>query len=235
MMFVNKAVSIIKSKKEMAITTSCIAFSIIFGFLSNDLWIGGTILATGLIGAYYASEGKRINYILGLINYLLMAYVAYKNHLHGILFFYTFIFAPLQVIGFFSWKKQSNADNTVNARRFTLKTALFIMGLSIVCSFILGYLLSLIPNQQLSYLDASTNCINLFGVILMIMRYQEAFWLWLVNNILDLILWTLVLLSNGEGAFMMFCASAGFLFINIYGIIKWHRMSANNDLQKSEG
>jgi len=46
--------------------------TVISGIISKDLMIGGTILLTGLLCAYFASEGKRINYILGLINYLLM-------------------------------------------------------------------------------------------------------------------------------------------------------------------
>lgn len=61
------------------------------------------------------------------------------------------------------------------------------------------------------------------------MRYEEAFWLWLCNNILDLIIWTLVLIRGGEGAFMMFVASVGFLPINIYGIYKWHKKAVEGD------
>ena len=88
------------NKKYFAITIICIIISIISGIISNDLLIGGAILLTGLLCAYFASEGKRINYALGLINYLLMGYVAFKNNLFGIFFFYLFIFSPLQVKGF---------------------------------------------------------------------------------------------------------------------------------------
>lgn len=58
----------------------CVVMSIISGIIAQDVLIGGTILATGLLCAYFASEGKRVNYILGLINYLLMGYVAFKNN-----------------------------------------------------------------------------------------------------------------------------------------------------------
>ena len=88
------------NKKYFAITLICLIISIVSGIISNDLLVGGNILLTGLLCAYFASEGKRINYILGLINYLLMGYVAFKNNLFGIFFFYIFIFSPLQVKGF---------------------------------------------------------------------------------------------------------------------------------------
>lgn len=80
------------NKKYFVVITICLIISIISGILSNDLLIGGTILLTGLLCAYFASEGKRINYVLGLINYLLMGYVAFKNNLFGIFFFYLFIY-----------------------------------------------------------------------------------------------------------------------------------------------
>lgn len=66
----------------------CIVIPIISGIIAKDLLIGGTILATGLLCAYFASEGKRVNYILGLINYILMGYVTFKNNLFGYFSFY---------------------------------------------------------------------------------------------------------------------------------------------------
>ena len=53
--------------KNIIITCICTIISLISGIISNDIIIGGTILLTGLLCAYFASEGKRINYILGLI------------------------------------------------------------------------------------------------------------------------------------------------------------------------
>lgn len=52
------------NKKYIMITCICILFSLILGILSKDLIVGGTILLTGLLCAYFASEGKRVNYIL---------------------------------------------------------------------------------------------------------------------------------------------------------------------------
>ena len=115
------------SKKYFVIIVMCLIISIISGIVSNDLLIGGTILLTGLLCAYFASEGKRINYILGLINYLLMGYVAFKNNLFGIFFFYLFVFSPLQVKGFITWNKNLNSDKNVKVREFTLKNSIIII------------------------------------------------------------------------------------------------------------
>ena len=209
-------------QKHLIFSLICILISIISGVLSKDLLIGGTILATGLLSAYFASEGKRINYILGLINYLLMGYVSFKNNLYGLFFFYIFIFSPLQINGYIEWNKNLNNDNDVNVREFTLKNSIIITLSCIIGSFILGYLLSQIPEQRLAFMDASANCINLCGVILMILRFKEAWWIWLANNIIDLFIWIITCTEQGKGAIMMLLVAIGYLLINIYGIIKWN-------------
>lgn len=210
------------NKKYIIITCICIIISLISGIISNDIIVGGTILLTGLLCAYFASEGKRINYILGLINYLLMGYVSFINHLYGIFFFYIFIFSPLQVKGFVTWNKNLDEEKKVKVREFTLKNSIIITLSCIVGSLLLGYLLTLIPNQRLVFMDASSNCINLCGVILMILRFKESWWLWLINNVLDLSIWVITFINKGKGSTMMLLVSIGYLLINIYGIIKWY-------------
>ena len=209
------------NKKNIIITLMCLIISIVSGIISNDLLIGGTILLTGLLCAYFASEGKRINYIFGLINYLLISYVSFKNNLFGNFFFYIFIFSPLQINGFIVWNKNLNNNKNVKVREFTLYNSIIITLSCVIGSIILGYLLTLIPTQRLAFMDATSNCINLCGVILMILRFKESWWLWLINNLVDLSIWIITFINKGEGSTMMLLVSIGYLLINIYGIIKW--------------
>lgn len=222
------------NKKYIIIICICVIISIISGIISNDIIVGGTILLTGLLCAYFASEGKRINYILGLINYLLMGYVSFKNNLYGIFFFYIFIFSPLQIKGFVTWNKNLDEEKNVKVREFTLRNSIIITLSCIVGSLLLGYLLTLIPSQRLAFMDVSSNCINLCGVILMILRFKESWWLWLINNIIDLSIWIITFINKGEGSAMMLLVSIGYLLINIYGIIKWNieaKKGVNNENQ----
>ncbi len=216
------------TKKYLVIIILSLIISVISGIISNDLIIGGTILLTGLLCAYFASEGKRINYVFGLINYLLMGYVAFKNNLFGIFFFYIFIFSLLQVNGFITWNKNLNDNKSVKIREFTLKNSIIITLSCIIGSFILGYLLTLIPTQRLAFMDATSNCINLCGVILMILRFKESWWLWLINNIIDLIIWIITVINGGNGSIMMLLVSISYLLINVYGIIKWNIEAKSN-------
>ncbi len=208
-------------KKNIIVIIISLIISIVSGILSNDLIIGGSILLTGLLCSYFAGEGKRINYVLGLINYLLMGYVAFKNNLYGIFFFYLFVFSPLQVRGYLTWGKNLDDDSVVKVREFTLKNSIIITSLCILGSFLLGFLLSMIPGQQLAFMDATSNCINLCGVVLMILRFKESWWVWMANNVVDLTIWIIMVVNKGEGSIMMLLVSIAYLLLNIYGIIKW--------------
>lgn len=211
------------NRKYLLITIGCIAISLITGYFSNDILIGGTALATGLLCAYYASEGKKINYILGIINSILIAIASFKNHYYGLFFFNLFVFTPLNLQGYFAWNKNLNEENNVKVKEFTLKNSIIITISCVVGSFIVGYILTLIPSQNLAFMDATSNCINLCGVILMILRFKESWWIWLCNNIIDLVIWTITLINKGDGAFMMFLVAVGYLLINLYGIYKWQK------------
>ncbi len=81
-----------------------------------------------------------------------MGYVSLKNNLYGIFLFYIFIFAPLQIHGFSTWKKKNlNKDNNVNVREFNLKNSIIITSSCITGSFILAFLLNLIPKSTIGF------------------------------------------------------------------------------------
>lgn len=125
-------------------------------------------------------------------------------------------------------------DKNVKVREFTFKNSIIITLSCIIGSIILGYLLTLIPTQRLAFMDATSNCINLCGVILMILRFKESWWLWLINNVIDLSIWIITFINKGEGSTMMLLVFIGYLLINVYGIIKWHieaKKGANNGNQ----
>ncbi len=215
-------------KKEHLVVFICFVISIVSGILSQDILIGSSTLFTALLCAYYSSEGKRISYIWGLINYLLIGITSFKNHLYGLFFFGIIICPILQIQGFISWSKNLNKEKNVIVREFTLKNSIIITLSCVLGSWLLSYLLTLLPNQQIPFLDAASNIINLCGVILGILRFKECWWIWLVNNTVDLIIWINMVIQHGTGAIMMLLVSIGYLLINIYGIIKWQIEAKKN-------
>jgi len=158
---------------------------------------------------------------------LLSGYVSYINGLYGIAILSIAIYFPSQIQGYISWKKNTN-NNEVQIRGFNTKNSIIIISSCIIGSIILGLFLSEIPNQQLAFLDSSSNIINLCGIILMNLRFKECWIVWLFNNIIDLSIWVTNFIQGSPNSTMMLLVSIGYLLINIYGLIKWIKMTKYN-------
>ena len=188
-----------------------------------NMFLGIVLIAVSILNSYYASNFKRINYIFGLLSYLLMGYVAIKNNIFGMVIFYFLIFSPLQIFGFINWGKKQDNDKNVEVRTFSVKNRIIMMASCIAFSIVFATVLNQIPAAQFTFLDAFSNTINLSGVILMALRFNESWWLWLINNILDLILWANVVNIGGENSIFMLISAIIYLIVNIYGIMKWNK------------
>lgn len=152
---------------------------------------------------------------------MLNAYISYNNNLFGIAIISVLIFFPAQIYGYFNWNSNRNNKSEVNVRSFTIKNSIIIISSCIVGSLLLGYLLTKIPNQQLAFLDSSSNIINLCGIILMNLRFKECWVIWLFNNIFDLSIWIINVINKSPNSYMMLIVSIGYLLINVYGLVKW--------------
>lgn len=214
--------------KNKIYTILIIIFSIMCGIIYKDYFLGTLILASGLLNSYYASIGKTYNYIFGALYCLLSAYVSYINGLYAMSILSLTLYFPLQIQGYISWIKKKDSNNEVKIRKFTFKNSVIIVSSCVVGSVLLGILLTKIPTQQLAFLDSSSNIINLCGIILMNLRFQECWVIWLFNNSIDLSIWLISFINKGPNSLMMLLVSIGYLLINIYGLYKWIKKAKYN-------
>lgn len=215
--------------KNKLITLIVIIFSVLCGILTRDYYLGTLILVCGLLNSYYASIGKIYNYIFGALYSILSGYVCFRNGLYGIALLSLLVYFPSQIQGFISWNKNKDKNKQVKVRNFTVKKSIIIVTSCIISSLLFGYLLSKIPNQQLAFLDATSNVINLCGIILMNLRFKECWLVWLFNNTIDVVIWVINIVNKSPNSMMMLLVSIGYLLINVYGIIKWNKMSKLNN------
>lgn len=208
-------------KKTFLYPFIIIIFSIVCGIVTKDYFLGTATLMCGLLNGYYASTRKVCNYVFGLLFCIFNLYVSYLNGLYGIFAFSLIIFIPSQIQGFISWLKNRNKNNEVIVRHFDLKTSLIVIVSSILGSLGLGYLLTKVPGQNLAFLDSTSTILNVCSIVLMNLRYKEFWIIYLFNNIVDLIIWSINAWYGTPNAMMMLIVSIGFLLMNIYGLYKW--------------
>lgn len=208
-------------KKAFLYPFIIIIFSIVCGIITKDYFLGTATLMCGLLNGYYASTRKVCNYVFGLLFCVFNLYVSYLNGLYGIFAFSLIIFVPSQIQGFISWLKNRNKNNEVIVRHFDLKTSLIVIVSSLLGSLGLGYLLTKVPGQNLAFLDSTSTILNVCSIVLMNLRYKEFWIIYLFNNIVDLIIWSINVCYGTPNAMMMLIVSIGYLLMNIYGLYKW--------------
>jgi nicotinamide mononucleotide transporter len=212
-----------KKFNNVFIIFCCLFISFLCGYFSNDILIGGTVLCTALLCSFFSSNAKSINYLFGIINNAFVGYVGLKNGLYGYFLFNIFLFIPLQIIGYLLWKKHKDNKGNVIIKEMNLKVSIIITLSCTIGSLLVAYLLNLIPTQKLAILDAFSVVLNLCAFILMMLRYRECWWLWLINNIVDLVIWIINVINQGSNSIMMLVVSIAYLLINVYGIIAWKK------------
>lgn len=206
-------------------------FSIILGVISGDYFWGIITLIFGFLNAYYMAIGKWYNYIFGLLFSLSYAFVCGKNGLFGWVIFTFIFYLPSQISGMISWFKNKQ-DDVVEMRSLNLKKSIIVCGSILGGSLLFGYLLHLIPSQQLSFLDGTTQIVNACGIILSLFRFREAWYIWLINNVLDLSIWVINAINSNSDSYMMLITSVMYLVMNVIGVISWIKIEKEQKRKK---
>ena len=194
--------------------------SVLIGILFGDILWGTLSLIFGFLNAYYMAIGKWYNYIFGFLFAVVYAYICTINGLFGLLIFTIIFYLPLQVTGLVNWFKNKQ-EAEVKMRSLNLKTAI-VLCISIVAgSTLLGFLLSLIPGQNLAFLDSTSQIINLCGVVLGTLRFRESWYIWLLNNLVDLSIWIVNTIAHTPNAEMSLVTSIMYLVMNVIGVVSW--------------
>ena len=209
-----------------------ICASIIIGIFFNDVLLGSTTLIFGFLNAYYMAIGKPSNYIFGILFSITYALECYNNGLFGFVIFTILVYTPIQIYGLINWIRHKSNDAII-MKSLKIWHAIVLTLLLAGASFGLGFLLSLIPGQNLAFLDSSSQILNLCGLILIALRFREAWYIWLFNNIIDLIIWIMRLCVGAVNAPMAFIVSIMYFIMNVIGIVLWIKIELKQKLSSN--
>ena len=208
------------SFKECLIVLISIIISFLLGIVFDDYLWGSLTLLFGFLNSYYMAIGKWENYIFGILFTLTYTYICTINGLYGWLIFSVLVYLPINICGIVNWFK-NKVDETVQMKSFTLKNSIIICSSILVGSLLLGFLLSLIPSQNLAFLDSASQIINICGCVLVAIRFKECWYVWLANNLIDLIIWIVNVSKGTVNAEMTLITSIMYLVMNVIGLICW--------------
>jgi len=214
---------------ELAMLTLFTVLSVYMFVAFDDTVLSLTASLTGMWCVLLVAKGKVSNYIFGVINTALYAYISYKSQLYGEFMLNAFYYFPIQFIGFYLWNKnKSVTDSVVKAKKLSKKGWMYLVATVAGVGVLYGLFLNAIGSQQAG-LDGFAVVLSITAQLLMLKRYAEQWLLWIVVNILTIILWFNAFMADGNSItiLVMWCM---YLVNSTYGYIKWSKNAKQNEV-----
>ncbi|SDM49053.1 nicotinamide riboside transporter PnuC [Paenibacillus jilunlii] len=207
---------------ELAWLVLFTAIAVGFTVISKDSLFGFTVFITGVLCVVLAAKGNLMSYVFGMYNTVGYAYLAYVNGLFGEVMLNLLFFVPMNVVGFYMWRNNSN-NGKLSMRQLELKGLLLVGAVCIAGCLLLGLGLSFIPGQNSPYIDAITTVLSVVATLLMVRRFKEQWLVYIVLNMFTVLLWVIRMLEgSGEGLLMIVMWSA-YLVNAVYGYYNWNK------------
>ncbi|MEK3880747.1 nicotinamide riboside transporter PnuC [Paenibacillus sp. FSL M7-0420] len=196
--------------------------AVTFTVMSKDSLFGFTVFITGVLCVVLTAKGKLASYGFGMYNTFGYAYLAYINGLFGEVMLNLLFFVPMNIVGFYMWKRNMHGGR-LSMRHMETRGILLTGAVCVAGALLLGFGLSFIPAQNSPYIDALTTVLSVVATMLMVRRFKEQWLVYIVLNMFTVLLWVIrTLEGSGEGLLMIVMWSA-YLINAVYGYYNWNK------------
>ena len=211
-----------------------IASNIIYSIMTGTLDVLGSLAGiTGVLCVVLVAKGSIWNYIFGLVNVSLYAFISYKAALYGDAALNALYYVPMQFIGWWQWRKRgaavsdTEADGKgvqVRARRFSwMQRALLAVGCT-VAAIAVGFILKHFGDPQ-PFKDSTTTVLSIVAQALMALAFMEQWALWIITNVVSVVMWSICVTRGEAHAGVMVIMWVFYLLNSINGLRVWLKLS----------
>ena len=219
---------------EWILIISIITLDVVAAIINKQLSIVECIMTVaGVLNVVLVAKGEISNYLFGIIQSVLYAYLCWKNGFWGQMALFALYFLPMQFVGYFEWKKHlvSEDGTKVQTRNLNLRQMLIVYFLTVVVMVVVAFLLQYFKGS-VPYLDSATTVLNITAMLLMVKGYSDQWYLWIVINIASIILWLIKFSQGVPGGLVVSAMWLVYLVNSVYGLILWRKgaVKAGNNI-----
>ena len=227
----------ILSPYDWFLIVGVIASNVIYSILSGTMDIVGSVAGiAGVLCVVLVAKGSIWNYLFGIVNVSMYAYISYKAALYGDAALNAFYYVPMQFIGWWQWRKrgaamsESEADGAgiqVKARRFSWRQrAVLAVGCAaavIAGGFILRYF-----GDPQPFKDSTTTVLSIVAQALMALAFMEQWALWIITNVVSVVMWSICVARGEAHAAVMVIMWVFYLMNSLNGFRVWLKLSRSS-------
>jgi len=185
-------------------------------------------VAVGLTCVFLAGRGRVLNFWFGYLYVALLTILFASKHLY-----FSMALQPIclviNIVGHYRWthpkKGEENSQNELKITHIShpiiARYAIFTILLGLLLGWCMQQSSALWPDAFIPatrpYIDASVVTLTLLAQYLSAQKYLECWWVWLVVNTTNIILYLLA------GMVFMPCVSACYLVLAIIGLVSWSK------------
>ena len=179
------------------------------------------------------AKGSIWNYLFGIINVSMYAYISYKASLYGDAGLNALYYVPMQFIGWWQWRKRGAAVSEaeaagqgvqVKARRFDWRQRVLLAAGCTAAVVAVGFALRHFGDPQ-PFKDSLTTVLSIVAQALMALAFMEQWVLWIITNIVSVIMWSVCVARGEAHAAVMVIMWSFYLLNSINGLRVWLKLS----------
>ena len=211
-----------------------IVSNVVYSLLTGTMDVLGSMAAiTGVLCVVLVAKGSIWNYLFGIVNVSMYAYISYEASLYGDAALNALYYVPMQFIGWWQWRKRGAAVSEaeaggagvqVKARRFTWHQRA-ILALGCAAGVIaVGYVLKHFGDPQ-PFKDSATTVLSIVAQALMALAFMEQWALWIITNVISVVMWCICVVRGEAHAAVMVIMWVFYLLNSLNGFRVWLKLS----------
>lgn len=224
----NKLKAFVKTEltgwKPLEVAWLAIATVVILGLSIywKDTVVGIISALTGVWCVVLTGKGKVSNFLFGIVNVILYAYISFGAKYYGEVMLNLLYYLPCSVIGLFVWGKHVDEESgEVVKDSLSVRGALIVYPLTAAGVIAYGFILKAMGGT-LPFVDSMSTVLSVVAQILCLKRLAEQWIMWIVIDAVTVVMWAYNYAQGGESVATLLMWIV-YLLNAIFMYVKWRK------------
>ena len=214
---------------------SIILVTLCFVFDTDKNVLSFIISLIGVVSVLMVAKGLTIAPMISVVYAILYSIMSILQHYYGEAIIYLGFMLPINILSIVSWLKNRNKEKSEVVEVNVIKKAeyLYLFVITIFATIGFYFLLKILNTDELviSTLALVSSAVASYLMLRRCSYYAVGF---IVNDIILIVLWSMVVKSSGIGYLPTVISFFVFLINDIYGFIHW-KIEENKQKQNNKG